>query len=144
MVTPETRCVCEIAKSTALIALDRGLTTLLPSLQPLLINSIQSVWSLVVTFVFITFLVDRIGRRKPLIIGPIFMAGFLAWQAGIASQFTAGKGNSGLGIAGIASIFLFSGAFSMSYGPVSWIYQSEIFPMNLRAMGTSASTAANW
>ncbi|KAG7562239.1 hypothetical protein FFLO_02325 [Filobasidium floriforme] len=112
--------------------------------KPLLINSIQSVWSLVVTFVFITFLVDRIGRRKPLIIGPIFMAGFLAWQAGIASQFTAGKGNSGLGIAGIASIFLFSGAFSMSYGPVSWIYQSEIFPMNLRAMGTSASTAANW
>ena len=72
------------------------------------------------------------------------MAGFLAWQAGIASQFTAGKGNGGLGIAGIASIFLFSGAFSMSYGPVSWIYQSEIFPMNLRAMGTSASTATNW
>lgn len=65
-------------------------------------------------------------------------------QAGIASRFTAGTGNSGLGIAGIASIFLFSGAFSMSYGPVSWIYQSEIFPMNLRAMGTSASTATNW
>jgi hypothetical protein len=72
------------------------------------------------------------------------MAGFLAWQAGIASRFTASKGNSGLGIAGIASIFLFSGSFSMSYGPVSWIYQSEIFPMNLRAMGTSASTATNW
>jgi MFS family permease len=113
--------------------------------KPLLINSIQSAWSLVITFIFITFMVDRLGRRKPLIIGPLLMAGFLAWQAGIGSQFKKGAGgSSSLGIAGIASIFLYSAAFSTSYGPVSWIYQSEIFPMNLRAMGTSVSTATNW
>lgn len=28
--------------------------------------------------------------------------------------------------------------------PVSWIYQSEIFPMNIRALGASVSTASNW
>jgi len=27
---------------------------------------------------------------------------------------------------------------------VSWIYQSEIFPMNMRALGASVSTASNW
>lgn len=27
---------------------------------------------------------------------------------------------------------------------VSWIYQSEIFPMNIRALGASVSTASNW
>jgi len=86
----------------------------------LLINSIQSAWSLVITFIFITFLIDRLGRRLPLIIGPLAMAGFLAWQAGIGSQFIGGAGGSqSLGIAGIASIFLYSASFSMSYGPIS-------------------------
>lgn len=85
------------------------------------------------------------GRRRPLIIGPILMSIFLAWQAGIASQFAKPDyKNQGVGIAGLASMFLFSGAFSSSFGPVSWIYQSEIFPMNQRALGTAVSTAANW
>lgn len=73
------------------------------------------------------------------------MAIFLAWQAGIASQFAKpGYSNQGVGIAGLLSMFLFSGAFSASFGPVSWIYQSEIFPMNQRALGTAVSTASNW
>lgn len=73
------------------------------------------------------------------------MAVFLAWQAGIASLFSVeGYANLGAGVAGLVSIFLFSGAFSASFGPVSWIYQSEIFPMNQRALGTAVSTAANW
>jgi MFS family permease len=70
---------------------------------------------------------------------------FLAWQAGVASPFANPEySNIGTGISGLVSIFLFSGAFSASFGPVSWIYQSEIFPMNQRALGTSVSTAANW
>ena len=48
------------------------------------------------------------------------MAIFLAWQAGIAQKFEdPGYTNQGVGIAGLASIFLFSGAFSASFGPVS-------------------------
>jgi hypothetical protein len=88
----------------------------------------------------------------------------MAWQAGASSPFDdPDYSNQSTGIAGIASIFVFSLVFSWSFGPgqpcstespqvwmyltplaVSWIYQSEIFPMNLRALGTSASTASNW
>jgi MFS family permease len=111
----------------------------------LMINGISGAWQVVVVWFFIQFMVDRIGRRKPLIIGPILMAGFLAWQAAIASRFANPEyKNQGVGIAGLVSMFLFSGAFSASFGPVSWIYQSEIFPMNQRALGTAISTAANW
>lgn len=34
--------------------------------------------------------------------------------------------------------------FSVSFGPVSWIYQSEVFAMPVRSMGTSLSTCSNW
>jgi MFS family permease len=111
----------------------------------LMINGVSGAWQVVVVWVFIQFIVDRVGRRKPLIIGPILMSIFLAWQAGIASRFADPTyQNEGVGVAGLVSIFLFSGAFSASFGPVSWIYQSEIFPMNQRALGTAVSTAANW
>ena len=70
----------------------------------------------------------------------------MAWQAGTHSPFSKDPNyqNSGTGIAGIAGVFAFSLCFSWSYGPVSWIYQSEVFPMNIRALGASVSTATNW
>lgn len=87
------------------------------------------------------------------------MACALAWQSGVGSLFRPGRDykNDSAGIAGkqtetnlgfdacfsltrssfglgIASIFVFSGVFSMTYGPVSWVYQSEVFSMPLRAV----------
>lgn len=106
------------------------------------------------TWVFITFLVDRIGRRRPLILGGLALAGCMAWQAGTNAPFAANKNlapdspqryaNHSVGIAGIAATFVFSWFFSWSYGPVSWIYQSEIFPLHLRAKGASIATMTNW
>jgi len=111
----------------------------------LLINGVSGAWGLVVTFIFITFMVDRIGRRWPLIIGAVFCAAFMGMEAGTNKPFeNPDYKNSSMGIAGVAAVFLFSWAFSFSYGPVSWIYQSEIFPTNLRALGTSLATASNW
>jgi hypothetical protein len=73
------------------------------------------------------------------------MSACLAWQSAIGKQFSVpGYTNFPLGVAGVASFFCFSWAVGWSYGPVSWIYQSEIFPMNIRAMGAAASTATNW
>lgn len=111
----------------------------------LLISGISGVWNVTTNWVFITFIIDRLGRRKPLICGALAMAIFLAVEAGIGSMFGGGKQGVGssAGVAGIAFIFLFNAAFAFSYGPVSWVYQSEVFPMNTRAMGTSLSTASN-
>ncbi len=40
----------------------------------LVINGISGTWGLIVTFIFITFIVDRLGRRWPLIIGSALCA----------------------------------------------------------------------
>ena len=46
--------------------------------------------------------------------------------------------------AGIAMIFMTSIFFSLSFGPVSWVLVSEVFPTRTRSMGTSVATCANW
>ncbi len=67
----------------------------------LLINGISGAWGLVVTFCFITFVVDWIGRRRPLIFGGVAMAVCLAWQAAVAGLFNKpGYHSSSAGIAG--------------------------------------------
>ncbi|KAK1924540.1 general substrate transporter [Papiliotrema laurentii] len=112
----------------------------------LMINGISGAWGVICVFTFITFIVDRIGRRKPLILGAVALALCMAWQTGTNAPFSKDPNyqSKATGIAGIAAVFVFSWMFSWSFGPVSWIYQSEIFPMNIRALGASVSTASNW
>ncbi|QRV81910.1 Sugar (and other) transporter [Ceratobasidium sp. AG-Ba] len=100
----------------------------------------------IVTFVFICFVLDRVGRRLPLIVGAFGMARCLAIEAAINARFPGETThNPAAQRAGVAFIILFGSLFfSCSFGPVSWVYQPEIFPMRIRAMGTSVSTMANW
>ncbi|ELU45928.1 sugar (and other) transporter domain-containing protein [Rhizoctonia solani AG-1 IA] len=104
-----------------------------------------------------------VGRRLPLIIGAFGMAGclaievhfrylrlspiyLLARQAAINAKFPGeASNNTAAQRAGVAFIILFGSLFfSTSFGPVSWVYQSEIFPMRVRAMGTSIATMIGW
>ncbi|KAJ3537977.1 hypothetical protein NM688_g6585 [Phlebia brevispora] len=41
-------------------------------------------------------------------------------------------------------IFMTSIFFSLSFGPVSWVLASEVFPTKTRSIGTSVATCANW
>ncbi|QRW15934.1 Sugar (and other) transporter [Rhizoctonia solani] len=70
----------------------------------------------------------------------------LGWQAAINAKFPGeASNNTAAQRAGVAFIILFGSLFfSTSFGPVSWVYQSEIFPMRVRAMGTSIATMSNW
>ncbi|CEL59439.1 High-affinity glucose transporter OS=Kluyveromyces lactis (strain ATCC 8585 / CBS 2359 / DSM 70799 / NBRC 1267 / NRRL Y-1140 / WM37) GN=HGT1 PE=3 SV=1 [Rhizoctonia solani AG-1 IB] len=112
----------------------------------LLITGINNALGQIVTFVFIYFILDRVGRRLPLIIGAFGMAGCLAIEAAINAKFPGETSkNVAAQQAGVAFIILFGSLFfSTSFGPVSWVYQSEIFPMRVRAMGTSVATMSNW
>jgi MFS family permease len=95
-------------------------------------------------FIFIVFILDRVGRRKPLIIGTIGITIALICEAAINSQNTDGS-NRGLSIAGVFFLFCVSIIFSCSYGPISWVYMSEVMPMQIRARGSAFATGfGNW
>lgn len=94
--------------------------------------------------IFIVFLLDRVGRRKPLLIGTIGITIALICEAAINSQNADGS-KRGLSIGGVFFLFCVSIIFSCSFGPISWVYMSEVMPMQIRARGNAFATGiGNW
>lgn len=94
--------------------------------------------------------VDTFGRRSLLLLGAVGMclghlvAGtlFLVGCTGSENEEIHCLDLAGPGMVAFAAIFIFF--FAISWGPVGWIYPSEIFPLHVRAKAVSLSTAANW
>ncbi|XP_048336907.2 polyol transporter 5 [Ziziphus jujuba] len=91
-----------------------------------------------------TFLLDRIGRR-PLLLSSV--AGMIFSLATLGVTLTIidhshEKLTWAVAIC-IAMVLAFVASFSIGMGPIAWVYSSEIFPLKLRAQGTSMGTAMN-
>ncbi|QRV72944.1 Sugar (and other) transporter [Ceratobasidium sp. AG-Ba] len=114
--------------------------------DPLLIQSIYGVVGPIWNLFFIIFLVDRVGRKKPLLFGSFMLAACLAVETAINAQYPPDSANPNKAAqgAGVAMFFIATSVFSVSYGPIAWTYVAEIFPMRTRAMGVSAATCTNW
>jgi MFS family permease len=93
------------------------------------------------------FITDRVGRRKPLIFGGFGMA-ICMFMVGamvkVMPQQHSGDPIGPTSYVGVVFIFMFAVVYSMSWGPVPWVYTSEIFPNHIRAQAGSLYTAINW
>lgn len=89
------------------------------------------------------YVVEKFGRRGPLIIGALWQA---AWLAVFASMGTAlnPEDNTTSGIIMIVSACMFIASFAMSWGPICWVVIGETFPLRTRAKQASVATAGNW
>jgi len=91
---------------------------------------------------------DRVGRRKPLLWGTVGITVALLLEAIVNSQNTVpdtSDRSEALSRAGVAFLFIVSIIFSFSFGPISWVYMSEIMPMQIRARGNAFATGiGNW
>ncbi|KAG0037560.1 hypothetical protein BGZ89_008225, partial [Linnemannia elongata] len=119
-------------------------------------SSIQYVLNVLMTIPAILF-IDRWGRRPVLIIGSIFMALWLFLIGGLMGAYGSAlvspgnatttwaiQGNDSASHAVIACSYLFVCSFAISWGPVSWTYPAEIYPLRIRSKAVSLSTASNW
>lgn len=48
------------------------------------------------------------------------------------------------GIAAIIMVYFEAASYNLSWGPVSWLYMSEIFPSRIREFGIAIATATQW
>lgn len=86
-------------------------------------------------------LIDRLGRRWPLILGNLgncitFIVGTILLAKFDPSQ----NQNSSASWGFIATTWLFNFSFSATCGPLSWIIPAEIFDTKTRAKGVSIAT----
>ncbi|KAJ5918416.1 hypothetical protein N7466_010408 [Penicillium verhagenii] len=94
--------------------------------------------------IFVVFFLDRVGRRKPLLFGTVAISIALACEAILAWKNPNGE-RIGYSIGGVFFIFAVSVAFSVSFGPCSWVYMAEVMPMQIRGKGNAFSVGiGNW
>ncbi|EMD33912.1 hypothetical protein CERSUDRAFT_117444 [Gelatoporia subvermispora B] len=113
--------------------------------QSLLVQGIYGAVGPITNFFFITMILDTVGRKKPLMFGAASFVVTYSILSAILALFPPSEShNFAAQRAGIAMIFITSICFSLSFGPVSWVLASEVFPTKTRSVGTSVATCANW
>jgi len=92
--------------------------------------------NLLATFVGMA-LIDRLGRKKLLLIGA---AGTTVCLSGVAAIFFTHRHQALLVVALVAYI----GFFAISQGAVIWVYIAEVFPTRVRNKGQSVGSGTHW
>jgi SP family arabinose:H+ symporter-like MFS transporter len=82
-------------------------------------------------------LIDRVGRKKLLLVGAIGTASCLA---GVAAVFLTQQHGNLL----VWLLIGYIGFFAFSQGAVIWVYIGEVFPNRVRAKGQSLGSFSHW
>lgn len=82
-------------------------------------------------------IIDRVGRKRLLIIGSV---GTAACLAGVAAIFFSGTHENLL----VWLLVGYIAFFGFSQGAVIWVYISEVFPNRVRAKGQSLGSFSHW
>ncbi|XP_047338527.1 polyol transporter 5-like [Impatiens glandulifera] len=91
-----------------------------------------------------TFFLDRVGRRPFLLTSMAMMVFSLGSLATWMTVIEHSKEKLPFAIVlAIMSVLAYVATFSIGMGPITWVYSSEIFPLRLRAQGTSMGVAVN-
>ena len=109
-----------------------GFTKVSSDLQAVAVGATNLLFTIIAMSV-----IDRIGRKKLLLIGSIGTAVALA---GVAAIFLSGAHQDLL----VWCLVMFIAFFAFSQGAVIWVYLSEVFPTRVRAKGQSLGSFTHW
>ena len=104
------------------------------------------------------FYIDKVGRRPVFLVGSTLMMTWLFCNAGLMARY--GHPAPPGGIEGtpaaswvvhgpaskalIASSYLFVASFACTWGPASWVYPPELYPLRTRSKAVALATCCNW
>ncbi|KAH9701391.1 D-xylose-proton symporter-like 3 [Citrus sinensis] len=101
------------------------------------VSVVIGVFKLVMTWIAVAK-VDDLGRR-PLLIGGVCG---IALSLLLLSAYY--KILGGFPLVAVASLLLYVGCYQISFGPISWLMVSEIFPLRTRGRGISLAVLTNF
>ncbi len=81
--------------------------------------------------------VDKFGRKPLLIIGSFGMMIGMAALSVLSFMDV-------IGVAALVFIIIYTASFMMSWGPITWVLISEIFPNTIRGQAVAIAVAAQW
>jgi hypothetical protein len=114
----------------------------------LLTTGIYGVVKFVTTIFYVAYLVDRIGRRLPLIVGALMQATamlYLALYLRFAAPAADGSGGTPAGgIVGVVFIYIYAFGWSFGHSVACYVVAAEIFPTRIRSFCMSICFFINW
>ncbi|KAK4995547.1 hypothetical protein LTR66_004660 [Elasticomyces elasticus] len=114
-----------------------------------LTTGIFGVVKTVLTFIWLFFLIDKLGRRKLLMIGAgggsicMWIIGVYILKANVSANLKNTHLSSG-GIAAIFFFYLWTAFYTPSWNGTPWVLNSEMFDQNTRSLGQASAAANNW
>nr|CAB3462187.1 unnamed protein product [Digitaria exilis] len=88
-------------------------------------------------------LADRVGRRPLLLASTGGMTASLLILGSLFAAFAGAEDDAAVAAVSVAAVVAFVVAFSVGFGPLAWVYSSEILPLRLRGQGAGLGTAMN-
>ncbi|KAF9885640.1 hypothetical protein FE257_012731 [Aspergillus nanangensis] len=109
-------------------------------------TGIYGVVKVISTGIFLLIGIDKVGRRWSLIVGGISMSVMMFILAAVLATHPPINSDqiAPASIAMVVMVYLYVISFSASWGPVPWVYISEIFPTRLRGYGVGMGSATQW
>ncbi|KAM3067982.1 hypothetical protein ACMFMF_009349 [Clarireedia jacksonii] len=101
----------------------------------------------VTTGIFLLIGIDKLGRRKSLIGGAAWMMSMMFILGAVLHNYPPNPSSgtvSPASIAMVVMIYFYVIGYSASWGPIPWVYVSEIFPTRVRAYGVGTAAATQW
>ncbi|KAJ5561915.1 hypothetical protein N7535_003622 [Penicillium sp. DV-2018c] len=102
----------------------------------------------VVTFIWLLWLIDRVGRRNLLLIGAAG-GSICLWIVGAYIKIAKPEENerdtmSGGGIAAMFFFYLWTVFYTPTWNGTPWVLNSEMFDPNMRSLAQACAAGSNW
>ncbi|PSS36917.1 hypothetical protein PHLCEN_2v1235 [Hermanssonia centrifuga] len=116
--------------------------------QSLLASGIYGIVKVVATSIFVFFLVESLGRKLSLFISACGMGTLFFIIGALLKSFPPPSTPNGdpppASKAMAAMLYIYVCFYSMGWGPLPWVYVSDIFPTRTRHYGLATASASQW
>ncbi|CZR64390.1 related to monosaccharide transporter [Phialocephala subalpina] len=113
----------------------------------LLATGVYGLVKMFTTVVFMLFIVDRFGRRFPLLVGALgagFAMFYMGAYAKISGSFDRLPPADAGANAAVAMIYLYAIFYGFSWNGIPWIFAAEVLPTRVRGLGMMCAVCMQW